>query len=235
MALLPGSPAINAGNNALIPAGVTTDQRGFARIVDGTVDIGAYEYQAVALVVNTTADGIAVPLGKVSLRGAVDLANVTPGAQTVTFDPTVFATPQTITLTEGQIDLANTTGLETIMGNFDETISGGGLSRVFEIESGVTASLFGLAITDGSTKGNGGGVNNNGGTLSLEAVTFTGNVAANGGGLYSDNPSTTILSCDFIDNDATLKGGGVDNDRQDDDRGLRLHQQLRPQCRRRSQ
>jgi hypothetical protein len=41
--LLPGSPAINHGDNTLIPAGVTTDQRGFARIVGGTVDIGAYE------------------------------------------------------------------------------------------------------------------------------------------------------------------------------------------------
>ena len=43
MALLLNSPAIDAGNNALIPAGVTTDQRGFARIVNGTVDIGAFE------------------------------------------------------------------------------------------------------------------------------------------------------------------------------------------------
>ena len=45
MALLPGSPAIDAGSNALIPAGVTTDQRGvgFPRIVNGTVDIGAFE------------------------------------------------------------------------------------------------------------------------------------------------------------------------------------------------
>jgi hypothetical protein len=43
MALLPGSPAINAGNNALIPAGVTTDQRGSPRIEGGTVDIGAFE------------------------------------------------------------------------------------------------------------------------------------------------------------------------------------------------
>ena len=41
---LPGSPAIDAGSNALIPSGVTTDQRGYARIVNGTVDIGAYEY-----------------------------------------------------------------------------------------------------------------------------------------------------------------------------------------------
>jgi hypothetical protein len=46
-ALLAGSPAIDAGNNAIIPAGVTTDQRGagFDRISGGTVDIGAYEVQ----------------------------------------------------------------------------------------------------------------------------------------------------------------------------------------------
>ncbi len=43
--LVPGSPAINAGYNALIPVGVTTDQRGtgYDRIVSGTVDIGAVE------------------------------------------------------------------------------------------------------------------------------------------------------------------------------------------------
>ena len=43
LAELPGSPAIDAGNNALIPAGVTTDQRGLPRIVNGIVDIGAFE------------------------------------------------------------------------------------------------------------------------------------------------------------------------------------------------
>ncbi|MFZ4790401.1 MAG: InlB B-repeat-containing protein [Candidatus Competibacteraceae bacterium] len=43
--LVAGSPAINKGNNSLIPIGVTTDQRGagFPRIVDTTVDIGAVE------------------------------------------------------------------------------------------------------------------------------------------------------------------------------------------------
>jgi CSLREA domain-containing protein len=48
MALLAGSPAIDAGSNAAATAaGLTTDQRGpgFARIVGGAVDIGAFEVQ----------------------------------------------------------------------------------------------------------------------------------------------------------------------------------------------
>lgn len=45
MALLLGSPAIDAGSNSKIPTGVTTDQRGDSRISGGTVDIGAYEVQ----------------------------------------------------------------------------------------------------------------------------------------------------------------------------------------------
>jgi hypothetical protein len=39
-ALLPGSPAINAGGNAL---NLGTDQRGFARVALGAADIGAFE------------------------------------------------------------------------------------------------------------------------------------------------------------------------------------------------
>jgi hypothetical protein len=43
MALLPGSPALDAGDTSDAPA---TDQRGFPRIVGGTIDIGAFEVQA---------------------------------------------------------------------------------------------------------------------------------------------------------------------------------------------
>ena len=43
--LLAGSPAINAGNNTL--ATEPFDQRGFARIFGGTVDIGAFEVQTI--------------------------------------------------------------------------------------------------------------------------------------------------------------------------------------------
>lgn len=42
-ALVVGSPAIDAGNNASVPGGITTDQRGATRIFNNTVDIGAYE------------------------------------------------------------------------------------------------------------------------------------------------------------------------------------------------
>ena len=42
-ALAKHSPAINAGDNSGAPA---TDQRGKPRIVDGTIDIGAYERRA---------------------------------------------------------------------------------------------------------------------------------------------------------------------------------------------
>jgi hypothetical protein len=38
-----GSPAINKGNNAAIPSGITTDIAGNPRIQKGTVDMGAYE------------------------------------------------------------------------------------------------------------------------------------------------------------------------------------------------
>ena len=58
-ALLAGSPAIDAGDNSV---GLTEDQRGYARPIDGdgdataTIDIGAFEVTANILVVDTTSD-----------------------------------------------------------------------------------------------------------------------------------------------------------------------------------
>ena len=53
-ALLPNSPALNAGNNANAPVG--NDQRGATRIFGGVVDIGAFESQGFSLtpLANTT-------------------------------------------------------------------------------------------------------------------------------------------------------------------------------------
>ncbi|MBE0684645.1 MAG: right-handed parallel beta-helix repeat-containing protein, partial [Anaerolineaceae bacterium] len=48
--LLPGSPAINMGNNAHLPIGFDVDLAGGLRIQEDVVDIGAYEYQPVIYV-----------------------------------------------------------------------------------------------------------------------------------------------------------------------------------------
>ena len=52
-ALLPGSLAIDRGDNALLQGVVFTDQRSFSRLVSGTVDIGAVEFGGVAPTVNS--------------------------------------------------------------------------------------------------------------------------------------------------------------------------------------
>ena len=59
-ALLPGSPAIDAGPNPLTPfPGSDFDQRGdgYARVVAGIVDIGAFEVQPPPPIVQPTVTG----------------------------------------------------------------------------------------------------------------------------------------------------------------------------------
>ena len=102
----------------------TTDQRGFTR--GSSVDIGAFQTQP-GLAVNTTIDGTGSPSGDLSLREAVNLANALGGTEAITFDPSVFDTPRTITLDGTQLELSNTSGTETITGPAaGVTVSGGG-------------------------------------------------------------------------------------------------------------
>jgi len=82
------------------------------------------------------------------LRYCINQANADNQANQIVFDSTVFGTPQTITLGGGQLELEDTAGRQTITGPAaGVTISGGGTSRVFEVDSGVTASLSGLTIS----------------------------------------------------------------------------------------
>ena len=79
IALRPGSPAIDAGDNSDAP---DWDQRGpgFPRIVNDTIDIGAFEVQNPIPVTSTNDDGPG------SLRQVILEANASPNTARVTFD-----------------------------------------------------------------------------------------------------------------------------------------------------
>jgi hypothetical protein len=159
--LLPDSPAIDAGSNALAVDPVTHqplayDQRGmpFPRVSNGTVDIGAVEARLASLVVDTTddvSDGDYSP-GHLSLREAVALADLSPDSNiTISFDPTVFATHQTITLTGGQMELSAQVSRVALTGpTAGVTIDGNHQGRVLQVDAGVTASVYRLTITNGN-------------------------------------------------------------------------------------
>ncbi len=236
MVPLAGSPVLNAGNPSLVPAGITTDQHGFPRIVNGMVDIGAVEGAITpSFVVNTTSDEFNLTDGLTSLRDAIYFANYMP-YQTITFDPKVFASTQTITLTLGQLTLTNTKGPDAITGPAaGVTISGNNASRVFQVDAGVTAAFSGLTISGGSgsggagllnsgmtsltnctvssnsTSGNGGGLANNGGTLTLTNCTLSGNSATGNGGGLLNQATLTLTNCTLSGNTAHGNGGGLLN------------------------
>ena len=186
MALLSGSPALGGG---VTISGVSTDQRGFTR--GSSIDIGAFQASGSLspqpLVVNVAADSAGS--GQLTLRQALNLANAREGDETVTFDPSVFATPKHDRSEHG---LA---GPERHDGNPGDRRSSrwsddrsaarlqerpvSGSSRSI---SGVPAELSFLTITGGlAASGSGGGIFNEG-SLYLSYCTITGNSTQNDGG-----------------------------------------------------
>jgi hypothetical protein len=149
--------------------------------------------------------------GSGSLRQALADAN---DGDTIDFSVT---TPATITLTSGQLEVSKSI-----------TISGPGAnllaadanhnSRVFAINSGLTVTISGLTITNGSTTGHGGGIVN-GSTLTVSNCTLSGNSARGffgGGGIYNDHATLTVNNSTLSGNSAgafaAALGGGIFND-----------------------
>ena len=148
--------------------------------------------------------------GAGSLRYEIGQANSNAGANTIDFDSTVFNSALTINLTSGELELKETSGTETITGPAaGVTVSGGGLSRVFQVDLNVTASLSGLTITGGSASGAGAGLANVGGSTTLTNCTISGNSAASGGGLYTYNSGTTTLTGCTVSGNTAVNGGGL--------------------------
>jgi len=228
MALLPGSPAIDAGNTAASPG--TYDQRGtgFPRVVNSIIDIGAFESETNLTVRNLNDSGAG------SLRQALLDANSLAGNHIINFAGGVT----------GTISLA--TALPSLSANIDLEGPGANILtvtalapnqlQIFDVAAGATDTIAGLTITGGSAailnsngsfilNSNGGGILNNG-TLTVNYCTIAGNSAHMGGGI-ANTGTMTLNSCTVSGNTAPAipeptilmptyvnpgSGAGIDNE-----------------------
>ena len=85
--------------------------------------------------------------------------------------------------------------------------------RVFYIYSGNDVSISGVTIRHGNTSTNGGGIRNEGGTLTLTNSTVSGNTSSgnSGGGIYNILGTLTLVNTTVSDNRADFYGGGIHN------------------------
>lgn len=203
------SPAIDAG----LSSGAGQDQRGAVRPFDNPnftnatggdgADIGAFEQRA-TLLVNKTADtNDGVCDNDCSLREAIAAA---VSGDTIFFGA-LFNSAQTITLGSELLINKNLTIQPSNSGLL--TVSGGGNSRVFRINSGTTAVLSSMTITNGNS-GSGSGIFNNG-SLTVSHSTVSNNTTPfSSGGIFT-NGRLTLLNSTVSGNLANVSTGGIDN------------------------
>jgi Bacterial Ig-like domain (group 3) len=170
-----------------------------------------------SIVVTSTADS-----GAGSLRAALATAAAN-GSAIITFDPTIFATPQTITAASTLNIPSNTTITGATSGSGATlknlvTVSGGGLSSnfsVFTVNSAVTgAAIHNLIITNGYVNTQGGGIYTSG-SLTVTGSTFSNNYAAgvpdggNGGGAIYVNSGVLAVSDTTFSGNTSAPGGAM--------------------------
>ena len=161
---------------------------------------------ALAVFVVTRADD---DINPGSLRRAIMDANLTPAADTITFDPTFFSTPRTITIfsppTPPQIQQPLT--IQGPGASLLTVTRSGPAGRVFD---SFASSLTLSGMTISGPNGGGLGVFGIGPDCTLDHMVFTGNVnTGNGGGVFLNNNATlTARDCVFTNNRAAA-GGAV--------------------------
>jgi hypothetical protein len=199
-ALLPGGPALGAGDPSLADG---TDQRGQLRAA-GSIDIGAFQTQADPFVVTTLTDPGRLS-GLLSLREAISLANVLPGDDTVSFADSLDG--GAILLAAGQLELSDRSGVETIDGADRFTLDGGNATRLVQVDPATRAVVRGLALVNGNDPF-GAGVYNQGSLTVADCVLY-GNIGYIGGGVLNQG-DLTVAGCTLAFNVATF-GAAIDN------------------------
>lgn len=186
------------------------------------------------ITVNTTKDETTPNDGECSLREAIQNAN--DGAQTSSDcksgsgeDTIKFkkGLSGTITLNPnlGPLTVTGSAGLTVDGGRESITISGDDKVQVISESAGAKLALRNLTVANGSAA-SGGGIENNGGTLTVTDSTFSGNSAVGtgssdpvvgcenscyGGGIDNDGGTLTVTGSTFSNNESDAEGGGIAN------------------------
>jgi len=243
------SIAVNTGSNRLIglpgyyasilqtsmnASVITTDYAGAPRLVGGTVDIGAYEYQvsseAPSVIVTTLEDVVDPFDGYTSLREAIDYAGssyfvdgvTTKVGREITFDPSLAGGTIMLgdTLEIVKCVTINATDLPGAVTLSGAAIEDGGNVVVINGQADTVADeivLAGLKIT-GGVADYGAGVHHFNGKASLINCVVYGNESVYGGGVASvadavlDDPTAnalTLINCTVANNNATGAYGGL--------------------------
>jgi len=144
--------------------------------------------------------------GACTLRAAIEEANLRPGDDLIVVQPALG--PYVLS---GSLNITDATGGLTIRsdGTGRPVIDGGGVDRVFLIDSGASANLESLTITNGSVASNiaGGGITNIG-TLTVDDCQIVSNTGGSGGGLAGVAGSYTLIVNSTIANNTALNSGG---------------------------
>jgi hypothetical protein len=201
MALLPGSPAIDAGHNANAPA---YDQRGYPRIVGGTIDIGAFEVQPTQLSFSITGFPASITAGgagtfavtAVNADGSTD-TNYTGKVHFTSSDPKA-GLPTNYTFTSADAGVHTFTARLKTAGSQTITATDTANKSVIGTESGIVvtpaaaASLVVAGFPSPITAGVAGKF-----TVTLEDA--YGNIASGYGGTvhFSSSDAKAVLPSDY--------------------------------------
>lgn len=209
--LIPGSSAIDTGEDASCPA---TDQRGTPRPQGVGCDIGAYETTSSYIPVTRTVTKVAdtndgVCDSDCSLREAMIAAQngdkITFGISgMIVLDSTLPLIEKTLTIDGSGQSVA---------------VDGASSYRIFEVIEGGHLIINQLTLQNGhgspcfdnETNTCGGAIYTDLGNLTITNSTFSGNSARVGGAIFMGNGIADITASTFFGNTATYGGGGILN------------------------
>ncbi|TWU07924.1 dockerin type I domain-containing protein [Stieleria varia] len=236
------SKAIDAGDNTLAigpgpdmllgtedDVSLIYDQRGegFSRIVDGgsgtlTIDSGASEQQRTfdtqqPLVVRNSIDELyrqhPVDPNDLSLREAIDIANIRQGADVITFAPELSG--ETIKLVNAPLDVTDSLRVNGL-GAENLTLDSDFKHRIFVfqdgifgVESGILFELQDMKLINGDAPSGGGAIFALLNQMIIRNVDFRGNKSPNfGGAVFANQTDTTIINSN-VDSNTAPRGGGI--------------------------